>query len=86
MIISFILSALCNYTCLDALQSPGRQYTLEACLQFSEPRCAEAPSGYFYGDWRPLKFGAWVAEDLPNSWAVSEIRKQIVYRDLIPGC
>ena len=84
MITSFILSFFCSNACLDARHTIGRQYTLRECLDIATENCADPDINYFYEDWRSLEMGAWVADDLPDSW--TSVRKQIVYRDSIPGC
>ena len=88
MITSFILS-LCAYFCVGANQTVGRQYSLRYCVENFEQleqHCADPDIQYFHEEWRYLKNGQFVAGDLSDFWALPEVRKQIVYRDSIPGC
>ena len=88
MINSFIIS-LCAFFCADANQTVGRQYSLRFCVEnfeHLEQYCADPDIQYFYEEWRYLENGRFVAGDLPDFWASPEVRKQIMYRDSIPGC
>lgn len=89
MITSFILSFFCSNACLDARHTIGRQYSLRYCVENFEQleqHCADPDIQYFHEEWRYLKNGQFVAGDLSDFWALPEVRKQIVYRDSIPGC
>ena len=88
MIANFFIS-LCAYFCLDADQTTGRQYSIRYCVENFEDleqHCTDPDIHYFYEEWRNLEFGLFVAGDLPDFWASPEVRKQIMYRDSIPGC